>query len=235
MSIQLSYVGTELELFSKAHNWKAYLCSQIGPFIGENVLEVGAGLGSMTRLLCTSKVKNWVLLEPDPEMFERLVLKVEEGKLPSSCKACPGTLHNLSDSQMFNTILYTDVLEHIENDELELQVAMKHLLPSGKLVVLAPAHQFLFSPFDNAVGHYRRYDKDSLKAVCPNEMKVVRERYLDSAGIVASLANRLILSSEHPTPSQIRFWDRFMVPLSRVTDSLTFFTLGKSLLIIWTR
>jgi hypothetical protein len=210
------------------------LCSQIAPFIGKSVLEVGAGLGSMTRPLCTSQVKSWVLLEPDLEMSGKLALDVKNGKLPSSCKAHPGTLRDLAATQLFDTILYIDVLEHIENDELELQMAMKHLLPGGQLVVLAPAHQFLFSPFDDAVGHYRRYDKKSVVAVCPKEMKMVRARYLDSVGVIASLANRLVLSSEHPTRSQIRFWDRFMIPMSRVIDPLTFHRLGKSILIVWT-
>ena len=59
--------------------------------------------------------------------------------------------------------------------------------------------------------------------------------YLDSCGLLASVANRLLLSQSIPTTKQIGLWDSYMVPVSRLTDPLIGFSIGKSLIGIWQR
>jgi len=73
-----------------------------------------------------------------------------------------------------------------------------------------------------------------LQKLTPAEgLKRVRLRYLDSAGLLASLANRLLLKSATPTQRQILFWDRILVRISRLLDPLSGYNLGKSLLAVW--
>ena len=50
-----------------------------------------------------------------------------------------------------------DVLEHIPDDEAFLQEVFRTLKPGGRLYLTVPAYQALWSPFDEAVGHHRRY------------------------------------------------------------------------------
>jgi hypothetical protein len=57
--------------------------------------------------------------------------------------------------------------------------------------------------------------------------------YLDSVGVIASGANRLLLRSGMPTASQVALWDRVMVPVSRVIDPLFGRRIGKSILGVW--
>jgi hypothetical protein len=102
-------------------------------------------------------------------------------------------------------------------------------------VVLAPAHQGLYSEFDRAIGHFRRYDRRSLVALAPPGLELVELAYLDSVGWLASLANRLLLRRALPTPAQIRVWDGVMVPLSGVLDRVTGGHFGKSVLAVWRR
>jgi hypothetical protein len=59
--------------------------------------------------------------------------------------------------------------------------------------------------------------------------------YLDSVGMMASLANRVLLKSADPTQHQIALWDRYLVRLSRVVDPLSGYRCGKSVLAIWQR
>ena len=101
------------------------------------------------------------------------------------------------------------------------------------MIVLAPAHQWLFTPFDKAVGHFRRYSKATLAAAAPPELRREKLIYLDSVGLAASLANRLLLKQAMPTHAQIQTWDRLMIPLSRVFDPLLGHRAGKSVLGIW--
>lgn len=107
------------------------------------------------------------------------------------------------------------------------------LAPSGHLIVLAPAHAYLMSEFDRAIGHYRRYDTASLTALTPQRFELVRLRYLDSCGMLASLANRWLSRQSLPTHEQIAFWDRRIVPVSRRLDPWLAHRLGKSILAVW--
>lgn len=130
----------------------------------------------------------------------------------------------------FDSVLYGDVLEHIADDASELRRATALLRRGGHLVVLAPAHQWLFSAFDRAIGHCRRYDRASLAAIAPAGMEVVSSKYLDSLGTALSFANRLVLRHSMPTRRSLAFWDDIVVPLSRRVDPLLGYRFGKSIL-----
>jgi hypothetical protein len=225
------YIGTELELFSEAKNWKKYIRSLLSRYIKGHVLEVGAGIGSHTKAISYYSYKDWLCLEPDLHLFQDLVLTIEEQSL-SDCHAYQGTLKDLDPDDKFDSILYLDVLEHIKEDRQELLIASSHLQVDGHLIILGPAHQWLFTPFDSAIGHFRRYDRSSLQAILPPEIEVIKFIYLDSVGLLASLANKLLLKQSKPTLKQIKVWDNFMVPISRQTDPLLRHRLGKSVFLV---
>ena len=146
-----------------------------------------------------------------------------------------GTSRDLSSDASFDSIIYIDVLEHIEHDAAELQVTAGRLGPGGCLVVLSPAHQWLFSPFDAAIGHFRRYNRRSLLAASPPGLPVERVMYLDAVGCLASAANRVLLKQSSPTPAQIRTWDRFFVTTSRFVDPCLAYRVGKTIVGVWRR
>jgi SAM-dependent methyltransferase len=228
-----TYIGSELELFSKADNWKAYYAKFLRRHLVGDVLEVGAGIGATTKALCDGSQKRWVCLEPDPAMSATLLTKLSGRELPACCEAVTGAITDLALEELFDAIVYIDVLEHIEADGDELMKAAGHLRPGGRLVILAPAHRWLYTAFDKAIGHFRRYNKESLSKAIPAAFEPVEFRYLDSAGLMASLGNRLLLKSDMPTSRQIALWDKAMVPLSRLVDPLVRYRLGKSLLGVW--
>lgn len=229
-----TYIGSELELFAHAQNWKRYFGSVIAP-LGPRVLEVGAGLGSTTAALCDGTQDEWLCLEPDRSLLDEVQARIQRGNLPACCHPRAGTVSELTPDERFDSILYIDVLEHIEDDHAELARAAAHLHPGGRLVVLSPAYPFLFSPFDKAIGHYRRYTRASLAALTPPGCRQSKLLYLDSVGLLTSLANRLFLHQSLPTQAQILFWDRRLVPLSRLLDPLIGFRAGRSVISIWER
>ena len=116
---RLDYQGSELELFAKAANWKRYWSSKVRPFIAGNVIEVGAGLGTSTEYLCERHDGRWVCLEPDPRFASHLADRISAGELPACCKAACGVLADLDPTERADTILYIDVLEHIETEFLD--------------------------------------------------------------------------------------------------------------------
>lgn len=226
------YIGTELEIFAHATNWKNYYASIIDPYLKGKVLEVGAGIGMTTKVLCQGNYDKWICLEPDPLLLATIEELIYNRELPRCCEAQIGTISDLNEN-LFNAIIYIDVLEHIKNDQDELKKSFNSLASGGDLIILSPAHQWLYSPFDKKIGHYRRYTKKSLSSIIPNGFKCVKLIYVDSVGMLASIANKMFLKSGNPSLKQILFWDRFLVPLSIIIDPLLFFSSGKSVIGIW--
>jgi SAM-dependent methyltransferase len=237
MSDIYQYHGPELEIFAFATNWQRYVADMIIDNVNGKVLEVGAGIGCFTKAFCLeirpNQIDSWWCLEPDPKQTAIIQNDIDRGILPAFCMATAGTLDSLPDHQKFDTILYVDVLEHIEDDRAELANSAAHLALGGKLVVLAPAHGWLFSELDRNAGHFRRYTSGSLVSLNPPDTKLMSCRYYDCVGIVASLANRILLRQGIPTPAQISVWDRLMVPISRRFDPLIGYRIGKSVLGLW--
>ena len=56
-------------------------------------------------------------------------------------------------------VICTDLLEHLEDDNIVLDNIYKYLKNNGRLVLSVPALNFLFNQRDRAVGHYRRYGR----------------------------------------------------------------------------
>lgn len=228
-----TYQGKELELFENARNWKEYFKSFFTRYILGDVLEIGSGICGTTKVLYTGKEKTWTCLEPDPELAQKSNSLIIDGKVPYNCKVIAGTLEDIPVSNTYDIILIIDVLEHVEKDELLIQNAIQHLRPKGKLVVLVPAYQWLFSPFDKAIGHLRRYNKKMIKKVIPNSITQITLLYLDSIGLFASLANKVLLKQAHPGKKQIHIWDTCIVGISKIIDPLLGYSVGRSLLGIW--
>jgi SAM-dependent methyltransferase len=222
----------ELSLFDQATNWKSYWASFVRPHVRGRVLEVGAGSGGSIPLLIDG-VTEWLCLEPDAVLAARLAEKIAAGALPPHCRLQSATLRDLPPERRFDAILYMDVMEHLEDDAGEANRAAAHLAPGGSLIVLSPAHQFLFSPFDDAAGHFRRYSRDSLRAIIPGSLEAVKVIYLDSLGMLLSLGNRVALRSPRPNPGALRFWNDWVVPASRQIDPLFGYAVGKSVLGVW--
>jgi hypothetical protein len=227
-----TYVGSELDVFAEARNWKRYYGAALKPYLRGVVAEVGAGIGATTSVLCHGTEDLWLCLEPDLALLARARSRRD---LPACCRFTAGDSSALAPSSRVDAVLYIDVLEHIERDQEELRRVLPALSPGGHVLVLAPAHEYLRTPFDDAIGHHRRYDRASLRAVIPDGFEIVRLCYLDSIGLFASLANRLFLREAHPSFAQIRFWDRVLVPASRLVDPLLGHRFGKSVLGVFRR
>lgn len=223
------YQGSELETFVIAENWRKYIGKIISPFIHKRVVEVGAGIGSFASALISAN-QSWTLLEPDCSMAEKLRKKFHS---TPNVLVVNGRLSELNSGKCFDTILYMDVLEHIEDDESELELAANHLSPQGHLIILAPAFNFLYSKFDKSIGHHRRYSKSALRRAIPSMLDERKLHYVDSLGYFLLLGNKLLLNQSYPNKKHVWTWDRFLLPVSRFADPVFRNYFGKSILGIW--
>jgi SAM-dependent methyltransferase len=226
------YQGTELDNFAAATNWTRFLTKKFKKFVKGDVLEVGAGLGTMSNMLMSSETRSWTFVEPDEVMFQRL--KTLKWQIPT--QFFHGTLDQVEATSQFDTILYIDVLEHIEDDLAEVKKAYQRLRKGGVLILSCPAFQFLYNDFDRGVGHFRRYRKNDFQKLADAALPGSRNhilRYVDPMGFLLQLTNKLFLKTKHPKRSQILLWDQVFVPISRVVDPLTQFIAGKTVLGVW--
>lgn len=95
------------------------------------MLEVGAGLGATSRFLCDGRQRSWTCLEPDASLHGQLEASLSVRPLASPGRALLGTVASLPMEERFDTILYVDVLEHIEDDRGELVGSAARLRPGG--------------------------------------------------------------------------------------------------------
>lgn len=214
----------ELTIFSQATNWKKYWSRRINKHVSGFVAEVGAGIGSNTDYLLNEKVEKLILVEPDAKLFGHLI----ERGIQDKVQYLNGKLGDVS--LKLDVIVYVDVLEHIEDDLRETTLAYEVLKEDGYLIIVAPAFAFLYTRFDEAVGHFRRYTKHTLNNSVDSRFRAVSVNYMDSIGLLASLGNKLLLKSAAPSPAQISFWDKCMVPMSEMLDPLMRFSFGKTVI-----
>lgn len=225
-----SYSGSELPLFLEAENFHGYYMKLIGPWLRGSVLEVGAGIGAMTKLLSQHPHVRLVVCEPDSEQAEkvRTILGDDGTVVVGDIRDVPTAMGT------FDAIVYVDVLEHIERDRAEVEAASDRLAPRGVLVIAGPAHPGLYSPFDASIGHHRRYNREMLEQlVAPVDgLELRRFQYFDCVGALLSLLNRWCARQSEPGPRILRFWNKVLIPLSRCLDPLFGYRLGKSFVAI---
>jgi SAM-dependent methyltransferase len=235
MNTGRQYEGNELDIFAHAASWKRYWSMKLEPLLGESVLEVGAGNGTNTPYLCNDRRTRWLCIEPDPKLAGEIPGKLAGKSWAGVVDVHMGTMGDLPEDPVFDSIIYIDVLEHIEFDALEVQAAIRRLRPQGRLIILSPAYQFLFTEFDASIGHFRRYNGGSIRRLAPEGAMLEKLFYLDCAGLLASLGNKLLLHQSLPGLKQILFWDQWLVPVSRILDPLIGCRAGRSIIAVWRR
>jgi len=151
------------------------------------ILEVGAGTGGNIPLLC--RYGTVTAIEPNPKARAWIAAKTGVAALDCSL---PDTTP-LRDAR-FDLIAMLDVLEHIESATSALGALAEHLRPGGKFLITVPAYQFLWSPHDESLRHFRRYTQRTLSAtVTAAGFNVLRLRYFNTLLFPMVAATRLTL------------------------------------------
>ena len=138
----LKYPGKELALFDQAKFWRKYVYLLTKKFFGKNILEVGAGIGSFTSNYYKED-SNITLTELDQNNIEILRKKFANKK-----NILIENKFKNKFEKKFDTIIYMSVLEHIEHDVSEINIALSKLESQGYLIILVPAHNYMYSQFD---------------------------------------------------------------------------------------
>lgn len=226
------YFGKDLEDLTAANNYYKWIIEIFRPFLGNTVAEIGAGNGNFTNFLVEEKIKKIFAFEPSNNMYTQLSDKFKENnKVTTINKFFEEKYQELKN--FFDSVLYINVLEHIENDKQELEYAYKTIKKNGHILIFVPAMSFLFSDFDKKIGHFRRYNKKSLIEIIRKSGFSIKDvRYFDSAGIITWYVTFVLLKKTTTSKMGIKLYDRLIVPPLRFFETLIPPPAGKNLLLI---
>ena|ERR1041384_3501893 len=144
-----NYPGKELEAMSFAENYHRWIIDEIEPYLGETVAEVGAGIGSVSRLLLRTRIRRLRAFEPSQNMYPFLA---EALRQEARAQAVNDFFRPMSPPQDFDSVVYINILEHVEDDRAELANAHVALKPNGHVVVFVPALNMALQRYGRAFG-----------------------------------------------------------------------------------
>ncbi len=236
MPESVSYVGKDLEAMSFAVNYHRWILDEFRPYLGDRLVEVGAGTGSFTELLLEHRPRTIAAIEPSG-MYTLLLENIAKFRTASTVKAYQAIFtqvaSKIKETDNPDSIIYVNVLEHIEDDTRELSAVYETLAQKGRLFVFVPALPALYGNFDREVGHFRRYVKSDLQKKCNDAgFRILKSSYFDLAGIIPWWIKYQVLKASTLDQGSIRLYDKFAVPITRAIESAINPPIGKNILLI---
>jgi len=214
---------------SFAINYHKWIIEELAPFFGHNVVEVGAGVGDLSALLLQAELKHLFAFEPSSNLFPLLGSRIEGLSRVTAINEFFSPDHV---PEAIDSVLYINVLEHIEDDHAELLTAYQALQDGGCLWLFVPALSWLFSEADRSVGHFRRYHmKPLVRLVEEVGFVVEKARYFDLAGIIPWYVNFVLLKNTFSAGS-VALYDKVVVPPMRLFEKLITPPIGKNILLV---
>lgn len=230
------YAADDLETMSLARRYGAHMYGLFEPFIGRRILEVGCGIGTVTRRLL-DVADLVVAIEPNPNCAERA--KQALGTHPKltlheclleECDAAAMSAHR------FDTIVCFNVLEHIADDAAALRTFHDLIVPGGHVLIWVPAIPAAYGPLDAELGHFRRYTKLTLRqAFAGSGLDLISLRYSNPIGLVGWMYNAHVTKSIAHSPGQVQLFETLVAPWALPLERMIPPPIGLSLVAVGKR
>jgi SAM-dependent methyltransferase len=218
-----------LEDLAEAVNYRRWLVDLGLPFLGNDPLEVGSGIGLYAEDWRAAGVQRLTVSEADPgrlaAMQDRFrgdpAVVVRELALP------------VAEQASYTAVIAYNVLEHIVDDRAALAGMRDLLRLGGRVVVLVPAHPSAMSRFDRAIGHHRRYRAATLRALAADAgLEVEVLKHVNCVGLLGWYVVMKLLRGRPRSGALLRLYDGAVVPVLRRIESRWTPPFGQSLLLI---
>jgi 2-polyprenyl-3-methyl-5-hydroxy-6-metoxy-1,4-benzoquinol methylase len=230
---QERYAADDLETMQEARRYSAHLFNLFRPHLGKRVLEVGSGIGTMSRPL--AEAADLVLgLEPNVNCAARARAAMA-GHPRFSLRVCHLEECDRAElaSQRFDTVICVNVLEHIADDAGALRTFKDVLVPGGRVLIFVPAVQAAYGPLDAELGHHRRYSKPTLaQAFTDAGLGLVSLRYTNPIGLVGWMYNAHVSKSTAHSLTQVKLFETLVAPWALPLERLITPPIGLSLVAV---
>ncbi len=216
-----------LDVLESAVRYNAWVAARVRPWLGNRNLEIGAGMGTITASILASMPgaasegeAAFELVEPVEGLRQELA-----ERFASTPAVTIGARDFFAATAEYDCIYSTNVLEHVPDYLPFVEHAAGLLVPGGHFVALVPAHPWLMSDFDRAIGHYRRFGRAEAAAVRALiterslPLEVVRWRYFNPVGALGWLLKMRLLGQDEVRLRDVRLNERLM-PIHRLIDRI---------------
>lgn len=192
------YGSAILARLARAHRFNAWMADTIRPYIGQHVLEIGAGVGNLTKALVPRK--EYVASDINPLYLDFL------GGLTASRPYLRTTFTDVEDPATFprsetggfDSVICLNVIEHVRDDVGALRNIGSVLAKDGNAIVLVPQGPDNFGTLDEVLGHHRRYTRESLAKLAEDAGFTVEHLIeFNRVGSVAWYLNGKVLRRKH--------------------------------------
>lgn len=218
-----------------APNYNRWLRDLALPWIGESVLEVGAGVGTMTaQFLGRRRIVALELEEQFAEQLRKQFVNNPEVEIAVGDASDPDFVMRLASPPFDGAVSY-NVFEHIEDDVNAFRAVRSALRPGGHFVCYVPAGPSIYGSLDARLGHFRRYRRRELaeKAVAAG-FTIAALHYVCLPGYFGWAFNSRLLRSDAFAggSAAVGLWDRFVIPAARGLERIRKPPFGQSLLLV---
>lgn len=156
--MKVNHSQQTLESMSQAVWYNRWTLNKFKNYLKGEILEVGCGIGNFTET-STKYGSVWAI------DINKNHLTKTKNLVNNKAKIGFGDIEKgiyFFGEKKFDCIVCINVLEHIKEDRTALKNIFNLLDEKGYLILLVPAHQFLFGEIDKSIGHLRRYDKNQI-------------------------------------------------------------------------
>lgn len=232
---EFTYTGTDLDVMEIASNYNNWILDIFSPYISNQyAIEVGAGVGTMSKLIAT-RFEKITSIEPDKTNYDILTEKISQFDHAQSFHGFLDDAVNVIKTPA-DAIFYINVLEHIEDEVQELNKARTLLKKEGHFCIFVPAIERLYGDIDKQVGHYRRYSSKRLKSIFRDQldMNIIKMGYFDFMGVIPWYILSCVLKLSGQNPKTVKLYDKVVVPIMKQIEKVIPMPIGKNLYLIAT-
>jgi len=213
------YTGhATLESMSNAKWYNNWTLNIFKSYLQGDILEVGCGIGSFTKMLVP--YGNVYACDIDEDCIEQTRQAVNRKENVGFGNVESGNY--FFTERTFDAITCINVLEHIEYDKQAINNIYDLLKPAGVLVLLVPAHLFLYGAIDKEIGHYRRYTKKGVRAILEDAgFDVVYARKMNALGSIGWWFTGKILKDTSVSEKKLQLFDKiapFILPIEKIIE-----------------
>jgi SAM-dependent methyltransferase len=204
----------------EARSYFTWIAQLFGGALSGEVLDHGAGTGALSVQLLP-RAERVVALEPETVLFDGIVRRFAAEPRVTPLHGDIETYLQRYGARSLDAVVSSNVLEHLEDDVGCLRRMHEALRPGGALAVYVPARAELFGSLDASVGHLRRYSRSQLRERLEQAGFFVQwVRYGNLAGVLPWLVAGKVLKRQANPSADLRFFDRFVLPIASRAESL---------------
>ncbi|MEI9896271.1 MAG: glycosyltransferase [Chthoniobacter sp.] len=209
-----------LDALEQAPQFNRWMYESVKPWLGRRVAELGVGRGNLSKHIRSHEqvLLTDYRLDYLTELHGKWALQknLQIGKLDMSARADYEQLRAFAP----DSVVFLNVLEHLEDDRAVLRNLFETVPPGCRVVVLVPYNMKLYSEFDKALGHFRRYAKGELEEkMRAAGLEVEKQFFFNKVGVGAWYVANTLGGQKALKPWQLRLYG-LLTPLFRVLDKV---------------